>query len=63
MNGVSSGKDQIESLPMDFSELSDLILTYWFEQTGGGAVAHWAHSLFDPLFSVLHRLALALIWW
>jgi GT2 family glycosyltransferase len=33
-----------------------------FEQTGGGAVAHWAHSLFDPLFSVLHRLALALIW-
>jgi GT2 family glycosyltransferase len=34
-----------------------------FEQTGGGTVAHWAHILFNPLFSVLHRLALALIWW
>lgn len=36
LNGVSSGKDQIESLPMDFSGLSDLVFTYWYEQTGGG---------------------------
>jgi GT2 family glycosyltransferase len=34
-----------------------------FEQTGDGTVARLAQLLFDPLFSVLHRLALALIWW
>jgi len=34
-----------------------------FEQTGDGVVARWAHLVFDSLFFVLHRLALALIWW
>jgi hypothetical protein len=34
-----------------------------FEQTRDGIVARLAQLLFDPLFSVLHRLALALIWW
>lgn len=34
-----------------------------FEQTGGGGIARLAHLVFDPLFSVLRRLALTLIWW
>jgi GT2 family glycosyltransferase len=34
-----------------------------YEQTGGGLIARLAHLVFDPLFFVLHRLALALIWW
>ena len=34
-----------------------------YEQTGSGLIARLAHLVFDPLFFVLHRLALALIWW
>ena len=34
-----------------------------YEQTGSGFIARLAHLMFDPLFFVLHRLALALIWW
>ena len=34
-----------------------------YEQTGSGLIARLAHLVFDPLFFVLHRLALVLIWW
>jgi GT2 family glycosyltransferase len=34
-----------------------------FEQTGSGLVAAAAHLLFDPLFLVLHRLALQTVRW
>lgn len=34
-----------------------------FEQTGPGVLARAAHVVFDPLFFLLHRLALALVWW
>jgi GT2 family glycosyltransferase len=34
-----------------------------YEQTGSGLTVCLAHLVFDPLFLVLHRLALALIWW
>ncbi len=34
-----------------------------FEQTGAGAVAHWAHRLLDPLFGLILRTALILIRW
>lgn len=34
-----------------------------FEQTGDGPLARAARLLFDPLFFLLHRLALALVWW
>ncbi len=34
-----------------------------FEQTGPGFVVRTAHLVFDPLFFLLHRLALALVWW
>jgi hypothetical protein len=32
-----------------------------YEQTGDGRAARWAHTLFDPLFLALHRMALLLI--
>jgi len=34
-----------------------------FEQTGDGALARLAHRVFNPVFLVLHRLALTLIGW
>jgi hypothetical protein len=34
-----------------------------YEQTGDDLVARLAHIMFDPLFFVLQRLTLALIWW
>ena len=34
-----------------------------FEQTGPGFIARVAHVVFDPLFFLLHRLALTLVWW
>jgi GT2 family glycosyltransferase len=34
-----------------------------YEQTGAGRIARLAHTVFDPLFFALQRLALALIWW
>lgn len=34
-----------------------------YEQTGNGFVVALAHVVFDPLFFVVHRLALALVWW
>jgi|YNPNPStandDraft_1061719.scaffolds.fasta_scaffold77505_2 GT2 family glycosyltransferase len=34
-----------------------------FEQVDSGPISRLAHLVFDPLFFVFHRLALALIWW
>ena len=34
-----------------------------FEQTGGGFIARLSHAVFDPLFLVFHRLALAIVRW
>lgn len=34
-----------------------------FEQTGKGSLSHVCHVVFDPLFFVLQRLVLALVWW
>ncbi|MGD8626666.1 MAG: glycosyltransferase family 2 protein [Anaerolineae bacterium] len=34
-----------------------------YGQTGEGLVARLAHFIFDPLFWLAHRLALALVWW
>lgn len=34
-----------------------------FEQTAGAGLSRAAHLVFDPIFFVLHRLALALVWW
>jgi subtilisin family serine protease len=36
LNGNPSGVEAIESVPMDFSGLSDLVMVYWYERTGGG---------------------------
>ncbi|MBC8377697.1 MAG: S8 family serine peptidase, partial [Planctomycetes bacterium] len=36
LNGTPGGTESIESVPMDFSGASDLVLVYWYEQTGGG---------------------------
>lgn len=39
--------------------------THWleYEQTGAGFVARWAHRLLDPMFWVLYRLVLLVVWW
>ena len=37
--------------------------TLAFEQTGDRVAARFAHAVFDPLFFVLHRLAVAIIRW
>jgi GT2 family glycosyltransferase len=34
-----------------------------YEQTGAGALAGLARLVFDPLFFLCHRLALAAVWW
>jgi GT2 family glycosyltransferase len=34
-----------------------------YEQTGDGVLTRLAHLVFDPLFFVFQKLALALIWW
>jgi len=34
-----------------------------YEQTGTGLIAGLAHTVFDPVFFILQRLALAIIWW
>jgi GT2 family glycosyltransferase len=34
-----------------------------YGQTGEGPVARLAHVIFDPLFWLAHRLALAVVWW
>ncbi|MBN1261360.1 MAG: glycosyltransferase family 2 protein [Anaerolineae bacterium] len=34
-----------------------------FEQTGAGWIARASHWVFDPLFFILHRLVLLVLWW
>ncbi len=34
-----------------------------YEQTGHTTAARWAHRLLDPLFQLLYRITMCLVWW
>lgn len=59
----SRWRTQAQRASKDRDLLSHCDVQLAFEQTGAGWTASLAHRAFDPLFFVLHRLALGVIRW